>query len=189
MAIFPAAVTVGSLIFDTTFPIYWSRFSTTAFHPFWIPVGRRSKIPESVSPICLNPVSSCAYISGKFRIRSLISATSRLIPKYSASIMPASTSITMRADPSFFTIFSRFSSQLTSGAAIAAMIHPMTNGIRNLSRFHPAITNAAVARRLNSSRSATCQYGRLFSILFLHAYPKTFSLNQFPDLIPPLFCR
>ena len=127
------------------------------FHPLWIPSGSRSKIPDIVSPICLSPSSSCAYISGKFLTRSPISCTSRLMPKYSARMIAASTITTISAEPSFFTIRSLFSSQLTSGAATAAISQPMTKGMRNPISRIPMITNAAVARRLNNSLTATCQ--------------------------------
>lgn len=80
----------------------------------------------------------------------------------------AITTITTNADPNFFTILNFFSSQFTTGTAIDAMHHPTTNGIKNKTAFIPININATVANILNNKLTATCQYGRFFSIQIRH---------------------
>lgn len=80
----------------------------------------------------------------------------------------AITTITTNADPNFFTILNFFSSQFTTGTAIDAIHHPTTNGIKNKTAFTPININATVANMLNNKLTATCQYGRFFSIQTRH---------------------
>ena len=80
----------------------------------------------------------------------------------------AITTITTNADPNFFTILNFFSSQCTTGTAIDAMHHPTTNGIKNKTAFTPININTTVANMLNNKLTATCQYGRFFSIQTRH---------------------
>ena len=107
------------------------------------------------------------------------------MPKYSALTTPAKTAMIIIADPSFFTIFNRFSNQHTSGFAIKAINHPMTNGIKNHNNFIPMPINKIVPIRLNARLTITFQYGRVSSIYSTSvSFRKFFSTNSQISSLP-----
>src|SRR5699024_736237 len=103
----------------------------------------------------------------------------------------------IRADPSFFLIFTLLSSHPTSGYARYAINHPITNGMKNPIARTPITINKIVPRRLKKRLAATFQYGLLSVfipsassciLLLLTVSPEHSGLGKLPDFLSPLLC-